>query len=240
VIAASTLAIASGCSHRTTAKVSTPAKISPPAKLGATETGLASWYGAPYHGRRTASGEVYDMEQLTAAHRTLPFQTWVEVTDLDNGKIVNVRITDRGPFVDGRVIDLSLAAARKIEMVGPGTARVKLKVVHMEDVPAPIVKTPPPISPPPQIAPVENRRPEVSAREVYTVQAAAFSDRDQAEAFSTSLRDRFGNLIDEARVVSAPPVWKVLLGREMTADAANALATKLRDAGAQALVVRDR
>src|SRR5580700_8385111 len=114
-----------GCSHRT-AHVNTPLA---PARLGTTETGVASWYGFPYHGRRAASGEIYDMEQLTAAHRKLPFQTWVEVTDLDNGKRVSVRVTDRGPFVDGRVIDLSLAAARKIEMVGPGTARVKLKVI---------------------------------------------------------------------------------------------------------------
>jgi rare lipoprotein A len=117
------LAAASGCSHRAVAK--TPA----PAKIGATESGIASWYGIPYHGRRAASGEIYDMEQFTAAHRTLPFQTWVEVTDLDNGKRVDVRITDRGPFVNGRIIDLSLAAARKIEMVGAGTAHVKLKVI---------------------------------------------------------------------------------------------------------------
>jgi rare lipoprotein A (peptidoglycan hydrolase) len=117
------LAASSGCSHRAVAK--TPA----PAKIGATESGIASWYGIPYHGRRAASGEIYDMEQFTAAHRTLPFQTWVEVTDLDNGKRVDVRITDRGPFVNGRIIDLSLAAARKIDMVGAGTARVKLKVI---------------------------------------------------------------------------------------------------------------
>ena len=118
------LAAASGCSHRAVARTRRRR-----AKIGATETGIASWYGDPYNGRRAASGEIYDMEQLTAAHRTLPFQTWVEVTDLDNGKRVNVRITDRGPFVDGRIIDLSLAAARKIEMVGPGIARVKLKVI---------------------------------------------------------------------------------------------------------------
>ena len=88
------------------------------AKIGATETGIASWYGDPYNGRRAASGEIYDMEQFTAAHRTLPFETWVEVTDLDNGKRVEVRIIDRGPFVDGRIIDLSLAAAREIDMLG--------------------------------------------------------------------------------------------------------------------------
>ncbi len=125
------LAVGSACSHRSIARASSPAPVATPvpAKIGATETGIASWYGAPYHGRRAASGEIYDMEQLTAAHRTLPFQTWVEVTDLDNGKRVNVRIIDRGPFVSGRIIDLSLAAARQIEMVGPGIARVKLKVI---------------------------------------------------------------------------------------------------------------
>ena len=78
---------------------------------------------------RSASGEIYDMEKLTAAHRRLPFQTWVEVTNLSNGKHVDVRITDRGPFVEGRIIDLSLAAAREIDMVGAGTARVRLKVI---------------------------------------------------------------------------------------------------------------
>jgi rare lipoprotein A len=121
------LAVGSACSHHSVARASSPAPVV--AKIGATETGLASWYGVPYNGRRAASGEIYDMEQLTAAHRTLPFQTWVEVTDLDNGKKVNVRITDRGPFVNGRIIDLSLAAAREIEMVRPGIARVKLKVI---------------------------------------------------------------------------------------------------------------
>ena len=99
------------------------------AQIGSTETGIASWYGVPYHGRPTASGEIFDMEKLTAAHRALPFQTWVEVTNLSNGKQVDVRITDRGPFVRGRIIDLSMAAARQIDMVRAGTARVRLKVI---------------------------------------------------------------------------------------------------------------
>ena len=120
------LIAATGCSHRVATKFPTPPT---PARIGDTETGIASWYGDPYHGRRSASGEIFDKEQLTAAHRSLPFQTWVEVTDLDNGKKVDVRIIDRGPFVKGRIIDLSLAAARKIEMVRPGTARVRLKVI---------------------------------------------------------------------------------------------------------------
>jgi rare lipoprotein A len=101
-----------------------------PARIGQTETGIASWYGAPYNGRRTASGEVYDMEQFTAAHRSLPFDTWVEITNLANKKRVDVRITDRGPYVDGRIIDLSLAAAREIDMVQAGIVRVKIKVIR--------------------------------------------------------------------------------------------------------------
>src|SRR5579862_5667458 len=84
---------------------------------------------ASCHARRAGSGEIYDMEQLTAAHRTLPFETWVEVTNLSNGRSVGVRINDRGPFVSGRVIDLSQAAAREIGMLGPGTARVQLRVI---------------------------------------------------------------------------------------------------------------
>lgn len=91
-------------------------------------TGMASWYGPKFHGRRTANGERYDMHQLTAAHPTLPFDTEVEVVNLDNGKSVAVRINDRGPFAKGRIIDLSYAAAQAIDLVGPGTARVALYV----------------------------------------------------------------------------------------------------------------
>ena len=91
--------------------------------IGSTETGIASWYGVPYDGRPTASGEIFDMRKLTAAHRALPFQTWVEVTNLSNGKQVDVRIIDRGPFVRGRIIDLSMAAARQIECARRNRAR---------------------------------------------------------------------------------------------------------------------
>ena len=101
-----------------------------PASIGHTETGIASWYGEPYHGRKTASGEVYDMDRWTAAHRTLPFGTWVEVTNLTNAKRVSVRITDRGPFVHGRIIDLSRVAAKQLGVFGPGTAQVRLRVIR--------------------------------------------------------------------------------------------------------------
>lgn len=95
------------------------------------EQGVASWYGPGFNGKRTASGEVYDMEEMTAAHKRLPFGTRVRVQNLDNGLRTEVRINDRGPFVDDRVIDLSMAAAREIEMLGPGTARVRISVVEM-------------------------------------------------------------------------------------------------------------
>ena len=96
---------------------------------GSPETGVASYYAHKYHGRTTASGERFDMNDLTAAHKTLPFGTRVRVTNLDNGKSVTVRVNDRGPFVKGRVIDLSLAAAKKVDMVHAGLANVEVRRV---------------------------------------------------------------------------------------------------------------
>ncbi len=91
--------------------------------------GVASWYGGKFHGRLTSSGEVFDTNEMTAAHRTLPFGTLVKVTNLDNGKSAMVKINDRGPFVDGRIIDLSRAAAEQIDMIGTGIAPVSLDIV---------------------------------------------------------------------------------------------------------------
>ena len=93
---------------------------------GFRQSGLASWYGDPFHGRKTANGETYNMHGISAAHKTLPFNTVVNVRNLDNGRDIRVRINDRGPFVRNRVIDLSYGAARQIGLVGPGTARVEL------------------------------------------------------------------------------------------------------------------
>lgn len=155
VLLAASLALAAGCARRTSAKLSTPK----PVRIGWTQTGVASWYGVPYDGRRASSGEVFDMRKLTAAHRTLPFDTWLEVSNLENGKSVNVRINDRGPFVGGRIIDLSLAAAGEIDMVRSGTARVRLTVIR---------------------APKNTSDP-------YAVQMGAFSDRARAEAFRKTL-----------------------------------------------------
>lgn len=179
------------------------------------ETGLASWYAEPYHGRRSASGEIYDKEQLTAAHRTLPFETWVEVTNLGNQRTVEVRITDRGPFVEGRIIDLSLAAARALDMVRDGVVPVRLRVLDRPALPA----QPPEPSPP-----------------GYAVQAGAFSDRSRAEAFRDALP------FADARVVSAgeAALWRVLVGRGLTMDAASELARQVREAASDAFIVLDR
>lgn len=206
-----------GCSHRP-AHVNTPLA---PARIGTTETGVASWYGFPYHGRRAASGEVYNMEQLTAAHRTLPFQTWVEVTNLSNGKQVDVRINDRGPFAKGRIVDLSQAAARDIDMLRAGTARVRLKVI-----------APPPITQPvaPATAPPSTN--------CFVVQAGAFTDRDRAESLRATLEDPS----TPARVISSantPTLWRVLVGHEMTRDQATELAIRVRQQTGAALVVAE-
>ena len=92
--------------------------------------GVASYYADQYNGRPTASGETYDMNDLTAAHRTLPFGTRLAVTNVSNGKTVEVRVNDRGPFKAGRIIDLSLEAARRLDMITPGTARVTLRILN--------------------------------------------------------------------------------------------------------------
>jgi rare lipoprotein A len=165
------------------------------------------------------------MEKLTAAHPALPFQTWVEVTNLSNGKQVDVRIIDRGPFIRGRIIDLSMAAARQLDMVRTGTARVQLKVI-----PAPVNR--PSMSQPP-VNPLVNP-PTVTAG--YAVQAGAFSDPSRAEA----LREKLPN--SAARVVERPgnpPLWRVLIGHALTIQEATALAADVEKTTGQAIVVKE-
>jgi rare lipoprotein A len=190
-------------------RVRAPAPLAP--VPGTLEHGIASWYGYPYHGRRSASGEIYDMEKLTAAHRTLPFDCWVEVTNLTNGKKVQVRITDRGPFVEGRIIDLSRAAARQINMIGPGIVRVRLEVIAQPANPLP--------------------------GELYAVQVGAFQDRSGAERLAQSLRKRYPHC-RLVRRESSSPAWRVLVGEEPTDEAADALASELRAEFKAAFVVR--
>jgi len=164
------------------------------------ERGVASWYGPKFQGRATASGERYDMYAMTAAHRSLPFGTVLEVRNLDNGKTCRVRVNDRGPFVRGRVVDLSLAAARELDMVGPGTARVELAVVStgMPRPRSPLDPTPVVASAP---API---RVEVSVPDapVYTVQVGAFSERQRAVTLRDLLAARF-----EGVVVRSDGAW---------------------------------
>jgi rare lipoprotein A len=146
---------------------SKPKAVEP--KPGATQTGIASWYGPGFHGRRTSSGEIYNQYDLTAAHQTLPHGTRVQVTNLTNGRSVSVRINDRGPFVDDRIIDLSYAAAHQIDMIGPGTAMVRLDVAGPEwsnpvQVVEAILPPPPaPVPPAPRAAVDVSPAPSVSA-----------------------------------------------------------------------------
>src|SRR6185436_19637456 len=118
--------------------------VTPPV-VGGRQEGIASWYGPGFHGRRTANGEVYDQYELTAAHQTLPLGTRVLVTSLTNGRSVEVRVNDRGPFIGGRVIDLSYGAARVIDMVGPGTMPVRVEVLDSPVLVASRAHTPLPV-----------------------------------------------------------------------------------------------
>ena len=99
------------------------------------EDGIASYYAEEFNGKQTSSGEIYDMNQMTAAHQTLPFNTRVQITNLDNGKSIVVRINDRGPFKDNRIIDLSYAAAKSLGMISAGTAKVRLEVLELGNAP---------------------------------------------------------------------------------------------------------
>jgi rare lipoprotein A len=156
------LALLSACGHGK-ARASIPTSKSPNVKVPDSELeGVASYYAEPYNGRRTASGEIFDTYNgMTAAHKTLPFNTVVRVKNLQNGEEVDVRINDRGPFVKGRVIDLSLAAAKEIDLVRAGVAPVKLKVLKdgspttkpSAPVTPPLVPPAPPSSPPSTTAP---------------------------------------------------------------------------------------
>lgn len=106
-----------------------PADAAEEWKVVSTERGKAAWYGGRFHGRKTASGEPFDKNALTAAHKTLPFDTMVRVRNLENGKTVIVRITDRGPYGKGRIIDMSEAAAKKLDMIERGVVKVEVEVL---------------------------------------------------------------------------------------------------------------
>jgi rare lipoprotein A len=171
-----------------------------PAAVGYTEEGNASWYGNPFHGRRASNGEVYDMYKLTAAHRTLPFETMVRVTNLNNGKTTTVRITDRGPFVDNRIIDLSQAAAREIESIGPGVVPVRVEVLGNVDVTAGF----------------------------FTVQVGAFHDRGNAERLRDRLSVSYSPIFIQQYDSSDGAFYRVRVGRISGEQAAQDFGEKLR------------
>ncbi len=179
--------------------------------IGYTEQGTASWYGVPYHGRPAADGEIYDMETLVAAHRVMPFNTWLRVTNLQNNKTVDVRVIDRGPFVDGRIIDLSKAAARQIELLGPGVGPVRLEVIA---------------------APAD-----IPANDFYTVQVGAFAIYANAERVRTEYAHRFGSA-QIAMKQGVTPLYRVLAGKEHSIAEAQQLADQLRAEGKVGFVVR--
>jgi rare lipoprotein A len=185
----------------TSRRPSRPAAVAPP--VGSVETGVASWYGKPYHGRQAADGEIYDMETMVAAHRTLPFQTMVRVRNVKNDKTVDVRIIDRGPFVNGRIIDLSHAAARAIDLIGPGVGPVELT----------ILSTPSSGSP--------------AAEGLFGVQVGVFRERANADRMQERMAKEYGSA-KEALRAGDPPSWRIVAGAEPTEEAAEELAQKIR------------
>lgn len=166
------------------------------------EKGRASWYGPKFHGRLTANGERFDMNQMTAAHRTLPFNTIVLVENLDSGKSILVRINDRGPFAKNRIIDLSRKAARKVGMIGPGTANVNLYVAKNV---------------------LDNSKTTNLKVATYTVQLGSF--RTEAQAFDYSSKIE-GSRVEVIRKKTRT-IYRVYYGRYIDKDEAAKMQKKL-------------
>jgi rare lipoprotein A len=164
------------------------------------QEGEASWYGAPFHGRRASNGEIYDMNKMTAAHRTLPFGTMVRVINTTNGKSATVRITDRGPFVGNRIIDLSFAAAKEIASVGPGVVRVQLEILSAID-------------------------PNAG---YFCVQIGAFRDRNNAERMKTRLSAEYSPIHIVEFPTDSGAFYRVRVGKVSGEQAAQALGEQLR------------
>jgi rare lipoprotein A len=159
---------------------------------------VASWYGAPFHGRKSSSGEIFDMNRFVAAHRTLPFGSIVRVTNLNNGKHTEVRIIDRGPFVEGRLIDLSLAAAHAIDIVATGIAPVRLELITS---PSPLTGA-------------------------FSVQVGAFQQRKNADRLQADLSRHYPVFVQEY-AAPAGHLYRVRVGRLATEQAAQHLAAQL-------------
>jgi rare lipoprotein A len=192
------------------------------------ERGSASWYGRQFHGRKTANGETYNMYAMTAAHKTLPMGTYVRARNLDNGKTVDVRINDRGPFVRGRVIDLSYEAAKRIGVIGPGTAPVEIVALGS------LKET--------EVA-GEARRTLVPGDYYsgdFTIQVGAFKDKQNAE----NLRDKLALTYQNAHIAvhegTHGTFYRVRVGRSDRLDRAREYEKTLENAGyTDAMVVAE-
>jgi rare lipoprotein A len=170
--------------------------------------GIASWYGSDFHGKPTSSGEVYDMHQLTCAHNTFPLGTTVMVTNLENGRSVELKVNDRGPFVKERIIDLSYAAARILGMWEKGTASVK----------------------------VEGLGPLIQPNQPFTLQVGSFTDEANAQKIAAQLRQDFENVYVATVETSTQKYHRVRIGQFETRDQALAMAEKLSQVGFKVLV----
>ncbi len=183
--------------------------VKPPTQQGrAFQVGEASWYGPGFHGRTTANGETYDQNALTAAHRTLPFNTRVRVVNMRNGKSVDVRINDRGPYVGDRIIDLSRKAAQEIDMIETGVARVRLILLDSDE-------------------PIRTAGRGNVTRETYTVQLASFDNRRDAIRYSREIR---GSTVERA-TVNGNTVYRVSYGEYNTRQRAERARQRLQRQG---------
>lgn len=215
-----------------------PREISSPVISGNfSEKGDASYYGAEFAGRATASGELFDPSLMTAAHRTLPLGTKLEVTNLDSGQAVIVRVNDRGPFLKGRILDCSTACAEALGYAAQGTARVGLRVVELgagkKTAPRPVFNPsrPRPVpAPVPASAPVTP--PPVAPADSFAIQVGAYANRANAEA----ARDRYKARGIPCYLQDAGSVARVRLGPFADEAAARAAQAKL---GGEGLVVRE-
>jgi rare lipoprotein A len=193
-------------------------------------TGIASWYGPGFHALATASGERYDQDAISAAHKTLPLPCYVEVSNLDNGRTLVVRVNDRGPFVDGRIIDLSRRSAQLLGVDRPGTAHVRVRRVFPD---ATLIASlqPPPAPPPPVVAvaapaPVPVVLTATPPGTVF-VQVAAVSDQGRAEWLRGYLQTFAPTVIER----SPGGLWRVRLGPFATRDAATPILAQVQAAG---------
>lgn len=214
-----------------------------PTAKGYRERGYASWYGNKFHGRRTSTREPYDMYAMTAAHKTLPLPTYARVTNLENGRSVVVRINDRGPFVDGRIIDLSYAAAARIGILGPGTGRVEVEAIVPDGMHATVA--PREGARPASVVAAESGGPPPPAARAAplphgptTLQAGAFGSRENAERMAETIRR---NAIEPVRIEQdrrlSGSIWRVRIGPLADAETVALVQHRLRSLGIQAISV---